>query len=90
MQSCSIGYWICKEKMGQGLMSEAINLIKKFIFDELDLHRLEAACLPVNKRSLRTLKNNGFAIEGLVRKYLKINGNWEDHLLLSCIKDESL
>ena len=60
------------------------------IFDELDLHRLEAACLPVNKRSLRTLKNNGFAIEGLVRKYLKINGNWEDHLLLSCIKDESL
>ena len=90
VQSCSIGYWICEEKMGQGLMSEAINLIKKFIFDELDLHRLEAACLPVNKRSLRTLKNNGFAIEGLVRKYLKINGNWEDHLLLSCIKDESL
>ena len=75
VQSCSIGYWICEEKMGQGLMSEAINLIKKFIFDELDLHRLEAACLPVNKRSLRTLKNNGFAIEGLVRKYLKINGN---------------
>ena len=72
MQSCSIGYWICEEKMGQGLMSEAINLIKKFIFDELDLHRLEAACLPVNKRSLRTLKNNGFAIEGLVRKYLKL------------------
>ena len=88
--SCSIGYWICEEKMGQGLMSEAINLIKKFIFDELDLHRLEAACLPVNKRSLRTLKNNGFAIEGLVRKYLKINGNWEDHFLLSCIKNESL
>ena len=87
VQSCSIGYWICETKMGKGLMSESIKLIKEFIFDELNLHRVEAACLPRNERSLKTLEKNNFCIEGLVRKYLKINGKWEDHLLLSCIKE---
>jgi ribosomal-protein-alanine N-acetyltransferase len=73
--------------MGKGLMSESIKLIKEFIFDELNLHRVEAACLPRNERSLKTLEKNNFCIEGLVRQYLKINGKWEDHLLLSCIKE---
>ena len=75
--------------MGNGFMTEAISLIKKFIFNELELHRVEAACLPRNLRSLNTLKSNEFVKEGLVRKYLKINGKWEDHVLLSCIKESN-
>ena len=89
VQSCSIGYWIAEPRVGQGFMTEAISLVKNFIFNELELHRIEAACLPRNLRSLRTLKNNEFMKEGLVRKYLKINGKWEDHILLSCIKDSN-
>ena len=58
-----------------------------FIFEELNLHRVEAACLPSNERSIKTLEKNNFCVEGFVRKYLKINGKWEDHLLLSCIKE---
>ena len=88
VQSCSIGYWISENKMGLGLMSEAISLIKKFTFDELELHRIEAACLQKNQRSLNTLKKNYFNIEGVAKKYLKINGKWQDHVLLSCINEK--
>tara|TARA_Y100001970_G_scaffold243912_1_gene309585 strand:- start:636 stop:1220 length:585 start_codon:yes stop_codon:yes gene_type:complete len=88
VQSCSIGYWISENKMGLGLMSEAISLIKEFSFDELELHRIEAACLEKNQRSLNTLKKNHFNIEGVARKYLKINGKWQDHVLLSCINEK--
>ena len=88
VQSCSIGYWISENKMGLGLMREAISLIKKFSFDELELHRIEAACLEKNQRSLNTLKKNHFNIEGVARKYLKINGKWQDHVLLSCINEK--
>ena len=88
VQSCSVGYWISENKMGLGLMSEAISLIKKFIFDELELHRIEAACLKKNQRSLNTLKKNYFNIEGVAKKYLKINGKWQDHILLSCINEK--
>tara|TARA_B100000686_G_scaffold116770_1_gene124038 strand:- start:61 stop:645 length:585 start_codon:yes stop_codon:yes gene_type:complete len=88
VQSCSIGYWISENKMGLGLMREAISLIKKFSFDELELHRIEAACLEKNQRSLNTLKKNHFNIEGVAKKYLKIDGKWQDHVLLSCINEK--
>ena len=39
------------------------------------------------KKFMHALEKNNFCIEGLVRQYLKINGKWEDHLLLSCIKE---
>ena len=90
VQSCSIGYWISENKMGLGYMRESISILKDFIFNDLKLHRIEAACLPRNMRSLRTLLKSEFEIEGHAKKYLKINGVWEDHILLSCIKHEGI
>ena len=90
VQSCSIGYWISENKMGLGYMRESISILKEFIFNDLKLHRIEAACLPRNMRSLRTLLKSEFEIEGHAKKYLKINGVWEDHILLSCIKHEGI
>ena len=46
IQSCTIGYWIAKDCEGKGMMSESLELVKEFIFNELKLHRIEAACLP--------------------------------------------
>tara|TARA_B110001454_G_scaffold179744_1_gene173074 strand:+ start:454 stop:1062 length:609 start_codon:yes stop_codon:yes gene_type:complete len=88
LQSCSIGYWISEDRMGLGFMSESISLIKDFIFNELDLHRIEAACLSSNKPSLSLLKKNGFQYEGTARKLIKINGKWKDHMVLSYIVDD--
>ena len=90
VQSCSIGYWISENKMGLGYMRESISILKDFIFNDLKLHRIEAACLPRNMRSLRILLKSEFEIEGHAKKYLKINGAWEDHILLSCFKHESI
>jgi len=87
IQSCSIGYWISENKMGLGLMSEAIKLIKDFAYNQLELHRIEAACLPNNHRSLNTLLKNGFEVEGKARKFLKINGEWQDHIILACLEN---
>ena len=88
LQTCSIGYWISEDRMGVGFMSESISLIKDFIFNELDLHRIEAACLSSNEPSLSLLKKNGFQYEGTARKLIKINGKWKDHIVLSYIVDD--
>ena len=88
IQSCSIGYWIAKDCEGKGMMSESLELIKEFIFNELKLHRIEAACLPHNKPSLKVLLKNGFIKEGMARKLLKINDKWQDHTVLSFIVDD--
>ena len=88
IQSCTIGYWIAKDCEGKGMMSESLELVKEFIFNELKMHRIEAACLPHNMPSLKVLLKNGFIKEGTARKLLKINDKWQDHTVLSFILDD--
>ena len=84
-QSGHIGYWIGEPYAGKGYMLEALNLLVTFAFDTLRLHRIEAACIPSNTRSVRVLEKAGFQREGLLRSYLRINGIWQDHYLYARI-----
>ena len=88
-QAGTLGYWVGKRHARQGVMTEAVRAIINFAFDELALHRLEAACLPSNQASQRLLKRVGFSEEGFARAYLKINGRWEDHLLFGLIASDT-
>ena len=88
-QSCMIGYWMGEEHAGCGHMFAAVQLVIPYIFEELRLHRIEAACIPENHRSVRLLEKSGFEREGLLRKYLKINGEWRDHLMFSKVDEDT-
>ncbi len=87
-QSGHIGYWMGERYAGQGIMGEALMLLITHCFEGLGLHRIEAACIPQNKRSVRVLEKAGFAREGLLRSYLQINGAWQDHVLFSLIDED--
>ncbi len=87
--ACSVGYWIGKPRARQGFMADALVSIYPFVFEDLKLHRLEAACLPANAASKGLLLKCGFSEEGFARKYLKINGGWSDHLLLAILDSDS-
>ena len=80
-QSCTLGYWVGAKYAKQGYMTAAVRAVIPFVFDQLELHRLEAACLPTNAASIKLLEKTGFKREGLARRYLRINGVWQDHLL---------
>jgi [ribosomal protein S5]-alanine N-acetyltransferase len=84
-QSGQIGYWIGARHQGKGIMSEALGALCDHAFNVLGLHRLEAACIPDNTRSVRILEKAGFTREGYLRSYLKINGIWRDHVLYARI-----
>lgn len=87
-QSASMGYWIGAPFVRRGLMTAAVAAAVGFCFDELMLHRIEAACLPSNAGSMRVLEQNGFVREGVARRYLRINGNWQDHVLFARLVDD--
>jgi ribosomal-protein-alanine N-acetyltransferase len=78
-QSAYVGYWIGKPHAGQGYMSEALGLVLVFAFRTLGLHRVEANIVPGNRASLRLVKRLGFRYEGTAVRYLRINGDWQDH-----------
>jgi len=88
-QSCTLGYWIGAQYAQQGYMTAAVRAVVPYVFDSLDLHRLEAACLPTNTASMRLLEKTGFRREGLARRYLRINGGWQDHLLYALLDSDT-
>jgi ribosomal-protein-alanine N-acetyltransferase len=87
-QSGSLGYWIGEPHARRGYMTEALQLLLPYAFDHIGLHRIEAACLPHNAASRGLLTKLGFVEEGYARQYLRINGNWQDHVLYGLLKGE--
>jgi ribosomal-protein-alanine N-acetyltransferase len=83
--TASLGYWIGAPYARQGYMSEALLTVLHFAFDQLGLHRVEAACLEKNEASRRLLQKSGFRPVGYARQYLKIDGRWQDHLLFEIL-----
>lgn len=84
-QMGTLGYWVGEPFARQGHTLAAVRAVCRFGFQRLGLHRLEAACLPTNEPSRGVLTKAGFKQEGLARAYLRINGNWRDHLLFGMI-----
>jgi [ribosomal protein S5]-alanine N-acetyltransferase len=82
-QACFLGYSVHYRYQGQGVMFEALKAAIPFVFKHLKLHRIMANYMPRNERSGRLLRKLGFTVEGYARDYLKINGQWEDHILTS-------
>lgn len=80
-QSGTIGYWTGTAYAGRGYMTNAVRLACRYGFDQVRLHRIEAACIPENEASRRVLEKAGFRREGYAREYLCIAGRWQDHLL---------
>ncbi|MDY8108523.1 GNAT family protein [Fulvimarina sp. 2208YS6-2-32] len=87
-QVATLGYWMGERFAGHGLMREAVAEVVRFAFSVENLHRVEAACLPTNRRSIALLARCGFTHEGQLRQYLKIAGHWEDHCLYSLLAEE--
>lgn len=87
-QAAVLGYWLGLPYVKRGYMSEAVGAVAGFAFEELRLHRLEAATMPNNAASIRVLERNGFRREGIAHRLLKINGAWEDHVLHALIAED--
>jgi ribosomal-protein-alanine N-acetyltransferase len=87
-QSCSLGYWMGERHAGKGFMSDAVRTILVHAYDDLRLHRVEAASMPGNTRSIALLEKVGFTREGFARRYLLIDGRWQDHILYAMLADD--
>lgn len=86
-ETATLGYWIGQRHARRGFGTAAVKAALDYAFNELRLHRVEAACVPHNLASRRALEKSGFALEGRAKAYLKINGDWADHLLFGVVND---
>ena len=91
-QNCMIGWRANVEVLNRGYATEAVSTVLSYTFapepEGLGLHRVQAAIMPANAASLRLAEKCGFRREGLALKYLKIAGDWQDHVLLAKLAEE--
>lgn len=87
-QSAFIGYWVDEAHAGQGLVPEGVVLLIRYGFEELGLHRMEAAIVPRNRASRRVAEKLGLRDEGTAARFLQIRGVWEDHVRYAITLEE--
>ena len=63
----------------KGYATEALNVILKFGFHKLKLHRIEAGCAVGNIGSIKVLEKVGMIRESHTRKLLPLKSGWLDN-----------
>lgn len=88
LQNAYLGYGIDIDHGGRGYATQAVRLAVRVAFDDLKLHRVQAAVVPENSASARVLAKVGFREEGLARRYLFLDGQWKDHRMFALTVDD--
>lgn len=87
-RSGDLGYWIRKDRWGEGFATEATMGILHFGFENLGLNRIWATADPRNTGSLRVLEKAGMKKEGHLRQDIFVRGEFRDSILMAILKDE--
>ena len=85
----SLGFELARSYWRQGIMTEALEAIIAFGFNEVGLNRIQAVVMPGNEGSEKLLEKLGFRREGVLREY----ENWGkkgfvDVLMFSLLRHE--
>lgn len=83
-----IGYWVGRPFVGGGVATAALALGLDHALGPGALHRVDATVRPENEASRVVLERCGFRQEGLLRRYLHVDGAWRDHLLVARTREE--
>lgn len=90
LQTATVGYWIDQARAGHSYIAEAVVVLTRFAFEQLQLHRLEICIVPRNANSRRVMEKLRFRNEGIAERFLEINGTWEDHVRYAITSEEWL
>lgn len=88
--NADLGYWVDMTRLRRGLASRGVHQVAIYARDEVRLHRLQAATLLHNLGSQRVLADTGFERIGVAPQYLRIAGEWQDHVLFQLLLVEQL
>jgi len=87
-RSCIVGIFIGdKSYWGKGYGTDAMNVLIKFIFDEMNLNRIQLNVYSYNERAIKSYEKSGFVKEGVLRQALYKGGAYHDEIIMSLLKE---
>ena len=87
-QSAHIGYCLGRKWWHQGYMSETLNAVMNFLFDEVGYHRIESLHDPNNPNSGAVMRKCGMKYEGTLRMADRNNQGICDACYYGLLKQE--
>lgn len=87
-KSTSIGYFLSEDAQGKGIITKSVQSLMDYIFEELDLHRIEIQCARNNVKSISIPKRLGFIQEGIKRDGQWLYDHYEDLFTFSFLKSD--
>ncbi|KKK98852.1 hypothetical protein LCGC14_2638610 [marine sediment metagenome] len=78
------------EYWGRGIAGEAAELVIKYGFTELNLHKIYCGVYDPNKRSLRAAEKLGFKEEAVLKEEIYVDGKYADEHKFALFKEEWL
>jgi RimJ/RimL family protein N-acetyltransferase len=79
-----------REAWGKGYGTDAMKVILRYAFQELNLRRVSLDTFEYNPRAIRSYEKAGFVNEGRARKYLCREGQRWDLLFMGILREEWL
>jgi RimJ/RimL family protein N-acetyltransferase len=73
---------------GTGIFLEAARLVGSFAFGQVGVRRIEARVLLKNGRANTALRKLGAVEEGILRRSVRLNGEYVDQVLWSLLKED--
>lgn len=83
-----LGFWLGRDRWGQGVMTEAVRLMLAFAFRDLGLYRVYASAFAANAASRRVLEKNRLKLEGTLREAVVRHGERQDFLQFGILRPE--
>ncbi|GGG78715.1 GNAT family N-acetyltransferase [Paenibacillus radicis (ex Gao et al. 2016)] len=68
VNAVTIGYFLSEAQWGKGIATEALKILLQFLFDDVNVNRIQAEVMPANENSKKVLLKNGFIKEGTLRQ----------------------
>jgi RimJ/RimL family protein N-acetyltransferase len=72
----------------KGYGTDAMNVMLRYAFTELNLHRVSLTVFDYNRRAVRSYEKCGFRVEGHAREVLQREGRRWDILFMGVLKEE--
>lgn len=82
-----IGYWIDTRQSGKGYITEAVEGITRFAFEELAANRVEIRCDPNNVKSRAVAERLNYTLEGILQNDDRgVDGSLRDTCIFAKVK----
>ncbi|MBS1777457.1 MAG: GNAT family N-acetyltransferase [Bacteroidetes bacterium] len=88
LKKAQVGYWIAKPFEGKGIVFRCLKVFISYLFQSLDLNKIEIHFIAENDRSAAVAQRIGARIEGVLRESYWMNGRLEDLVIAGILKRE--